>query len=415
MKLIKLPFVLCFLFATQLLFAQSSDVVRQYIERYKDIAMAEMQRTGVPASITLAQGIHETQAGTSDLVVASNNHFGIKCKGDWTGETVSHDDDAKGECFRKYSDPADSYKDHSDFLKNRPNYAFLFRIDPMDYEAWAWGLKKAGYATNPKYPQILIRLIHDYNLQDYTLIAIGKKTTDPNSVVWASNTEKGTGNTAQVPAPEQVKVQTAYPSGIFRINETNAIFVSKGTPFLKIAEENHISLSRLYEFNDIEATDLTPNDQLIFLQRKRKAGAHEFHEVTSGETIYDIAQAEGIRMENLLALNFLKPGMQPQAGERVYLQKQAPSMPRLALIGDGSSMLASSERMLQSANYASYGPDYIAYVVQPKETVYGIARKYDVTVDDLVRWNDLKGTDLKTGQILKINKRSLNAANQTAR
>src|SRR4051812_29670451 len=164
MKKLKLYMIIVFVFSGNLIFAQNSEIVRQYIVSYKDIAIEEMQRTGVPAAITLAQGIHETEAGTSDLVRASNNHFGIKCKGDWTGPTVYHDDDARGECFRKYDDPRDSYKDHSDFLKNRPNYASLFNLDPTDYEAWAYGLKKAGYATNPKYPQILIKLIKDYNL-----------------------------------------------------------------------------------------------------------------------------------------------------------------------------------------------------------------------------------------------------------
>src|SRR5215217_9496568 len=165
----KLPFVFLFLLLSKIVLAQSSEIVKNYIAQYKDIAIEEMLRTGVPAAITLAQGIHETGAGQSDLVKKSNNHFGIKCKAEWQGERVTHDDDARGECFRKYADPLDSYKDHSDFLKERKHYAFLFTLDPMDYEGWAWGLKKAGYATNPKYPQILIKLINDYHLQDYTL------------------------------------------------------------------------------------------------------------------------------------------------------------------------------------------------------------------------------------------------------
>src|SRR5215467_1623901 len=167
-----------FFFLTSLSFkfsqAQSSTDILAYISRYKDLAISEMKRTGIPAAITLAQGIHETEAGTSDLVKRSNNHFGIKCKENWTGQSVSHDDDARGECFRKYAAPEESYRDHSDFLKSRPNYASLFKLDPTDYEAWAFGLKKAGYATNPKYAQVLIKLIRDYNLQDYTLIALGK-------------------------------------------------------------------------------------------------------------------------------------------------------------------------------------------------------------------------------------------------
>src|SRR5579875_3821302 len=142
MKKHKLLFIALFALVSKLTFAQSSETVRKYIATYKDIAIAEEIRTGVPAAITLAQGIHETSAGTSDLVLASNNHFGIKCKSDWTGPSVHHDDDERGECFRKYDDPKDSYKDHSDFLKNRPNYAALFQIDPTNYKDWAYGLKK---------------------------------------------------------------------------------------------------------------------------------------------------------------------------------------------------------------------------------------------------------------------------------
>src|SRR5437868_11855926 len=153
MKKHKLIFLLSSILSGLSLFAQSPDQIRKYIDTYKDIAVAEEIRTGVPAAITLAQGIHETGAGTSDLVLSSNNHFGIKCKTEWSGAAVYHDDDAKGECFRKYNDPIDSYRDHSDFLKNRPYYASLFKLDPTDYAAWSFGLKKAGYATNPRYPQ----------------------------------------------------------------------------------------------------------------------------------------------------------------------------------------------------------------------------------------------------------------------
>ena len=145
-----------------------------YVNTYKALAMSEMQRSGIPAAIILAQGLHESQAGTSDLCKASNNHFGIKCRDDWKGGVVYHDDDARQECFRSYATAADSYRDHSEFLLHSSRYAFLFNLSPSDYEGWAYGLKKAGYATNVKYPQILIRLVKDYHLQQYTLIAMGK-------------------------------------------------------------------------------------------------------------------------------------------------------------------------------------------------------------------------------------------------
>src|SRR6202012_4085430 len=145
-----------------------------YVNTYKVLAMAEMQRSGIPAAVILAQGLHESEAGTSELCKQSNNHFGIKCKDDWTGQVVYHDDDSRQECFRSYASAADSYRDHSEFLRRSNRYAFLFDMDPTDYEGWAYGLRKAGYATNIRYSQILIKMIKDYNLQQYTLIAVGK-------------------------------------------------------------------------------------------------------------------------------------------------------------------------------------------------------------------------------------------------
>ncbi len=319
----KLTMLLFCVLAVSLSFAQSSEIIRQYITRFKDLAIEEMQRTGVPASITLAQGIHETGAGTSDLVRASNNHFGIKCKSDWKGESVRHDDDAKGECFRKYGDPADSYRDHSDFLKYRPYYASLFNLDPLDYQGWAYGLKKAGYATNPKYPQILIRLIEDYNLQEYTLIAMNKKRGS-NDAEWASVKKE----TVRADYARQ-KPAVKHPAGVFHINDTKVVFVEEGTPYLKVAEQHNISLSRLFEFNELQPQEAAAYDQLIFLQRKRKSGANEYHIVAAGETIADIAQIEGIRKESLMEYNHLTEGMQPQPGEKLFLGSKSPSLPKL--------------------------------------------------------------------------------------
>ena len=146
----------------------------EYIALYKDFAIREMKRMGVPASITLAQGILETESGNSILVKKSNNHFGIKCKNTWGAEGVSHDDDEKGECFRAYKTAEGSYRDHSNFLRGNQRYGFLFKLDAADYKAWCYGLKKAGYATNPSYPQILINTIEKYNLNQYTLESINE-------------------------------------------------------------------------------------------------------------------------------------------------------------------------------------------------------------------------------------------------
>ncbi len=377
--------------------AQTSEVIKNYIATYKDIAIAEMQRTGVPAAITLAQGIHETGAGTSDLVRRSNNHFGIKCKSDWKGESVSHDDDARGECFRKYNDPFESYRDHSDFLKYRPYYAELFKLDPTDYEGWAYGLKKAGYATNPKYPQILIKLINDYQLQEYTLIALNKKSVD--DLVWNEREKTGKDEVSEVVEEEVPVIAKNYPAGVFRINETKVIYASKGTSFLKIANDHHLSLSRLFEFNDREPADIVEKDQLVYLQRKRKTGAHDFHVVAKGETLLDIAQEEGLRLENLLGYNFLKSGQQPAVGEKLYLASTAPAMPKLRMAVNESTAVSFAAQTDLTPE------EYIVHTVQPRETAYGIAKKYLIGLEELMKWNELNSGSLKTGQQLRIPKK----------
>lgn len=173
-KNIFLGILLLVLFSVKSIAQVRADAINEYIQTYQAIAIEEMKRSGVPASITLAQGILETDAGKSDLVLSSNNHFGIKCKSIWKGEKVYHDDDSKGECFRKYPKAEDSYMDHSDYLRSGTRYASLFKLDAENYKGWAKGLKAAGYATNPRYADILINYIEKYNLNQYTLIAMGK-------------------------------------------------------------------------------------------------------------------------------------------------------------------------------------------------------------------------------------------------
>src|SRR6185503_3056900 len=276
MQKLKILFLFFATLALKNSFAQQDPVVVDYINIYKDLAIAEMRRTGIPASIKLAQGIHETSAGTSDLVKKSNNHFGLKCKTEWTGMSVKHTDDAPNECFRKYESPADSYKDQSDYLKKTPRYSFLFDLDPTDYKAWASGLKKAGYATNPKYTQVLIKLIEDYDLQDYTMIALGK--LEPGQETLAK-TETRNNETSEkiimdekpvVMPPEQevvvyakketkqqaaVETKTDYPEGEFKINETKVIYAKKGTSYLSIAEQYAVPLARIFEFNEMRVQE----------------------------------------------------------------------------------------------------------------------------------------------------------------
>jgi hypothetical protein len=323
-----------------------------YVNAYKALAMAEEQRSGVPASITLAQGLHESEAGTSELVRNSNNHFGIKCKEDWKGPVFYHDDDSRQECFRSYATAADSYRDHSDFLKRSLRYAFLFQLDPTDYEGWAYGLKNAGYATNIRYSQILIKLIRDYNLQQYTLIAVGKKqaadevvlSVPGGGVVGAGGAATGgAGSTGGVAVRADsgtagiAKADAAiagpevpYPDGEFVINRTRVVYVQAGVSLLSIANRYAIPLGRLMEFNEMKEEDVLVRGQLIFLQRKRRTGSIEYHVVREGEGIYEIAQAEGVRLQDLLEMNQLTLGEQPAVGERIYLQRSGPGRPRLA-------------------------------------------------------------------------------------
>lgn len=394
-------FLLLFSFISR---AQDPEVIQRYIQTYKDLAIEEMQRTGVPAAIKLAQGIHETFAGTSVLVMKSNNHFGIKCKDTWTGATVRHDDDARQECFRKYPSAEDSYRDHSDFLKNSGRYASLFELDPTDYEGWARGLKKAGYATNPRYPVIIIKLIEDYHLQDYTMIALGKMPARNDGVIAAVETQTEPHVNEPMPILTVVKTaavieQPSYPEGEFTINETRVIYARKGTSFLAIAQQYNLPLARIFEFNDMPPAESLNNDQLIYLQRKRKTGNNEFHIVGPEETVYDIAQKEAIRLETLLEYNFLKTGMKPAIGEQLHLRSQAAAAPRLAVKEINTPPVVQTSEVSHPA-----AANFVTYTVQPKETIYTIARRHSVKIEDIVKWNQLSGYELKTGQQLKIYK-----------
>ena len=438
-------FVLVFLsFISIQAISQSPDVIRTYIDTYKDVAIREMQRTGVPAAVKLAQGIHETSAGTSDLVLSSNNHFGIKCKSDWKGESVRHDDDLRQECFRKYPSAEDSYRDHSNFLKGSPRYSFLFNLEPTDYKGWANGLKRAGYATNPKYPQIIIKLIEDYNLEDYTLIAMGKGNeilprtvissepipTNIQQPVEEPVRQDPTAQPVKKPAPsiitkdskvteqpgmknndqqhvrddEQkapVMIQPitmpapAYPGGVFRINETPVVYVSKGTSYLSIATQNNLPLARVFEFNDLSESEFVDKDRLVYLQRKRKTGDHEFHKVEAGESLHDIAQKEALRLESLLEYNLISADQKPAVGEMLNLRAKTDHAPVLML---------KENYAWNTSKPVNSTASPIVYTVLPKETIYAIAKRFQVQIADIVKWNNLSGYDLKSGQQLKIYK-----------
>ena len=270
----------------------------QYIEQYKDIAMLEMKRMSVPAAITLAQGLLESESGNSELVKKSNNHFGIKCKSNWTGEGVTHDDDSLGECFRKYATAEESFRDHSNFLKAGKHYSFLFDLDPTDYRGWANGLKKAGYATNPKYPVILINYIEKYNLQRFTIGAaeeltnsdtkkskddpplLDQKTSVAIAALPVDRSALGEGELILLGEPDVVNI----------VNGSKCIKALKGTSLLAIATRYKISLQRLLDINELE-DGLLDEDQLIFLQKKSTKGNKDFVVVRKNETYFSSIQS----------------------------------------------------------------------------------------------------------------------------
>jgi LysM repeat protein len=309
-----------FLLLTLTLQAQR-EKAEAYINTYKELAIAEMIRTGVPAAIKLAQGILESQAGESDLAKTSNNHFGIKCKTEWTGARTYHDDDEKGECFRVYQTVEESYRDHSDFLKNRPYYAALFKLNPTDYEAWANGLKQAGYATSPTYPQQLLKVINDYNLQQYSLDALNRSQKSTGSSISINMPSLGNAIPITNRQPQLTK-NSAFPDGIFIINHSRVVYATKGNSLQMLAKQYDIALSKLLDYNELTEPITLETDCLIYLEKKLKKGTNEYHIVCFGETLYDICQLEGVRLETLLDYNNRQKNDPLSAGEKIYLQPQ---------------------------------------------------------------------------------------------
>lgn len=364
----------------------------EYIKIYKDIAIREMKRMGVPAAITLAQGILESESGNSSLVKRSNNHFGIKCKSNWTAETVSHDDDAAGECFRTYKTSDDSYRDHSNFLRAGKHYAFLFNLDPADYKGWAYGLKKAGYATNPKYPIILIKNIEKYNLQQYSDSGAAgvptfesEKYKDDPIVIEKDEIQKDRPKAVDTDDNKVVDLRSDA-STIISINGSKCINAKKGTSLLAIAIRHNINLKKLLDINELEEDGILEEDQLIFLQKKSKNGERDFVIVNKQSTLYDVAQQNGIELKSLLVYNQLEEDGDIKPGTKLYLKAVAQS--------DQAKMIRDN----------AVSSKVVLYEVKPKEGLYAVARKNGVTVEQLKAWNNLATDDLKIGQQLIVSK-----------
>lgn len=275
---------------------------QDYIDQYKDVAIEEMLRYDIPASITLAQGLLESGAGRSELALKGNNHFGIKCHG-WGGRSVYHDDDDRQECFRAYESVRDSYEDHSKFLRAGKRYAFLFMLERTDYRGWAYGLKSAGYATNPAYAKSLINIIETYGLNKYD---------------YARSYDKF--RVDHQPKNMFVSPQTGLHA-IKMCNKNYYVIARRGDTFRSIGEEVGLSYRRLARYNERNKDDVLQDGDIIYLKRKRKKADRAFrnvpHVVKAGESMYVIAQKYGIQLKSLYKKNGLTPDYQINVGDRL--------------------------------------------------------------------------------------------------
>ncbi len=281
----------------------------EYVEKYKDIAIKEMLESGIPASITLAQGILESDAGNSALAMYANNHFGIKCHKGWIGEKYIQDDDTQDECFRKYKNAEESFDDHSEFLKTRGRYAFLFELRKTDYKGWAEGLKEAGYATDKNYPAKLIKLIDDFKLYQYdrmqeAVIDKPKKKTE-----------------SQIIKPTTSTISASRK--LFLNNKIKYVVVQDGDSYYKIAHNLDMRLWQLHKYNETGKQTCLQIGDIVYLQpKRRRSNKEELHTVRFGETMYYISQLYGIKMRHLYKLNSIQEGQEPAAGQKIFLKKQ---------------------------------------------------------------------------------------------
>ena len=275
--------------------------VSSYVDTYKAIAIAEMERSNIPASITLAQGILESEHGNSYLAKKAQNHFGIKCHKDWDGARVYARDDKRRDCFRKYDNAYTSYIDHSNFLNNNPRYVDLFDLEGTDYKSWAKGLRKAGYATNKKYAKLLIKLIESYDLQAYDILF------DDNM------------------CDEMI---AAVPS---KYNGIKTVLFGCDVSVERVAEAYQVKLDKLLRYNNLDIGDIIQANTFVFLEKlkRRSPKGISKHKVAEGESMLDIARLYGIKKTSLYRRNRMKYNTEPLAGEWIYLRKRRGETPEL--------------------------------------------------------------------------------------
>jgi len=373
----------------------------RYIAKYESIAKREMKEYGVPASITLAQGILESKSGKSRLATEGNNHFGIKCHDNWQGEKILHDDNEAQECFRKYNNPEESFKDHSQFLAGRKRYAFLFRFPITDYEAWARGLKKAGYATDPSYPDKLIYLIEKYHLDklDKDVLAQMNVKVDETDEVHKNRKKKFIHVVEEGETLFTIARKFKVPvKDIQRINNLNDFDIYKGQ-ILMLTESNNdnkneetstiasdngsntqseTTINETIETSDSQNTDNTDNENNLTQ-----------HIVKQGETLFSISKTYHLDIKTLRQINHLT-GNEISVGQVIKVPKQA-----------AQSETDKAEH-INTKPESETTDEAVYHIVKPGETLYRIHVNYKVSISKLRKLNHLKGNYIKVGQKIRV-------------
>ena len=313
-----------------------SKAALEYIEKYKDVAMREMQEYKIPASITLAQGLLESGNGNSELAKKSNNHFGIKCHKDWKGKRTYHDDDEKGECFRVYKDPEESYRDHSIFLTNGQRYAFLFDLKITDYNGWAKGLKKAGYATLPVYANVLIKLIEDYNLTQYDQMVVkgkfkykkdkGQKTNEEKKTPKATNKRsKVDGDIVYIPykiTDSEVVDKTSDGRYIRENNGSKFIYAKAGEKVSDMAKMLGIYDYQIINYNNLGKRSVLKDNEIIYIEPKRNKAMrrYKYHTIQKGETLSYVSRLYAVKLKSLFKMNDMDENTILHVGDNIRLR-----------------------------------------------------------------------------------------------
>ena len=305
----------------------------RYISRYASIAINEMYRSGIPASITLAQGIIESRSGQSALAVDGNNHFGIKCHNSWKGRTMLVDDDRKNECFRVYDSAEESFRDHSDFLRYRDRYKFLFDFPTTDYKSWAYGLKQAGYATDPSYASKLIQCVEDYDLARYDRMTVAAALAEGGATAETPATQDELEGIPESPLKiEAGEIFRGKAGEEYRFSLSRTLYSRNGVPFVyavegetysSIAKNNHLLLREILKFNDLTGSAELHAGDVVYLEPKKNKtvrGLDKYIVGEEGESFHGICQRFAVKEKAIRKLNGLPADYQPREGDELLLR-----------------------------------------------------------------------------------------------